>query len=211
MTNKRKKTAMNLYDLPEFLEAAARVLQAIAWPIATMVIICWFRAPIARLILRLRKLKVFGEAGPSFHFDRSPSKQIPPPQTPSVVSDTPKISDKPTAASPAPPLVREKFGNVYWVGHDLLWTVAVLLNQGKREQILEGLFQSRHHLSEIGFAETPLGFRLDSLYRDAQQSSVSDWTNERRVQVAQEVQSLARELGGNIAGTQQGFKSHSPS
>lgn len=39
---------------------------------------------------------------------------------------------------------KAKHGNIYWLGHDLLWTVAVLLGQGKPEQILEGL---RHRIT----------------------------------------------------------------
>lgn len=106
------------------------------------------------------------------------------------------------------PKKAEKFGNIYWVAHDLLWTVIALLNQGSREQVLEGLYQSMHHLSEAGLASTPIGSRVKSLYGEAQQSSVSDWTNERHAQVAREIQSMARELGGTIAAMQHGFKSH---
>jgi hypothetical protein len=186
---------MNPYNLPDMLEAIAQILRAIAWPIATIIMVYWFREHIAQLILKLKNLKLFGETGPSFDFD-FPSKQATPPQT-SPSNENPISFSK------------EKYGNIYWVGHDLLWTVGVLLNQGKREQILEGLYQSKHHLNEVGFHGTPIEHRLHRLYRDAEQSSVSDWTNEKRVQVAQEVQSIARELGGIIAATQQGFKSHS--
>jgi hypothetical protein len=190
---------MNSYDLTQILEAAAHILQAIAWPIATIVIVFWFRPYIARLILKLRSLKLFGETGPTFDFGRLPNKQAAPPKT-SLVSENP--------VNATIPFSKDKYGNIYWVGHDLLWTVAVLLNQGKREQILEGLYQSKHHLNEVGFHGTPIENRLHRLYRDAEQSSVSDWTNEKRIQVAQEVQSIARELGGSILVTQPGFKSH---
>ena len=186
---------MHLYNLPEILEAAARILQAIAWPITVIVIVCWFRVPIARLILRLKQLKLSRESGTHLDFGHSPSKQIPPT---GVDTKTPALNSA----------VKEKFGNIYWIAHDLLWTVAVLLNQGSREQILEGLYQSMHHLSEAGFATAPIGFRLQRLYEDAQRSLVLDWTNERRVQVARELQSMARDLGGTIAAMQNGFKSH---
>jgi hypothetical protein len=165
---------MNSYNLPDMLEAIAQILRAIAWPIAAIIMVYWFREHIAQLILKLRNLKLFGETGPSFVFDL-PSKHAPPPQTP-------PLSENPSHA--AIPFAKEKYGNIYWVGHDLLWTVGVLLNQGKREQILEGLYQSKHHLNEVGFHGTPIEHRLQRLYRHAEQSSVSDWTNERRIQVA---------------------------
>jgi hypothetical protein len=102
----------------------------------------------------------------------------------------------------------EKFGNIYWVGHDLLWTVVQLVSKGPREKILEGLFQSKHHLNEAGFVDSSFKSRLDRIYQDALHTVESDWTAERRGQVATEIQSIAREIGGVVAANQPGFKSH---
>ncbi len=101
-----------------------------------------------------------------------------------------------------------KFGNIFWVGHDLVTTMVFLLTRHSRERILEGLYQSRHHLSEVGFHGTAVHSRLEKLYTEAAKSSESDWTDERRQQVAQKLEHLARELGGIIAPHQIDFKSH---
>jgi hypothetical protein len=103
---------------------------------------------------------------------------------------------------------REKFGNIYWVGHDLLWTVAQLASKGSRDKILEGLFQSKHHLNEVRLVDSRFNSRLERIYQEALHTVESDWTAERRARVATEVQSIARELGGVISANQSAFKSH---
>lgn len=113
---------------------------------------------------------------------------------------------------PAPPkpidFNPKQYGNVYWVGHDLLTTVVFLLSREPRAKILEGLYQSKHHLNEVGFDASASKSRLETLYSEAVRSSDSDWTDERRAQVAREIQSLARDLGNIIAATQPGFRPH---
>jgi len=106
------------------------------------------------------------------------------------------------------PKAAQKFGNIYWVGHDLLWTVVQLLNQGSREKILEGLFQSKHHLSEVRFVQSSFSSRLEQIYQEALRTTESDWTAERRGHVATQVQSIARNLGEIISANQPAFKSH---
>ena len=106
------------------------------------------------------------------------------------------------------PFSEEKFGNIYWVGHDLLWTVARLVSKGPREKILEGLFQSKHHLHKVRFVDSSVSSRLERIYQEALSSLESDWTAERRGHVAKGIEYLARELGEIISANQLGFKSH---
>jgi hypothetical protein len=103
------------------------------------------------------------------------------------------------------PFSKEQFGNIYWVAHDLLWTVAQFVSKGSREKILEGLFQSKHHLNEVRFVDSSFCSRLERIYQEALRSSESDWTAERRGHAATEIQSFARELGGIISANQLGF------
>ncbi len=106
------------------------------------------------------------------------------------------------------PKEAQKFGNIYWLGHDLLWTAAQLVNQGSREKILEGLFQSKHHLSEIRLIRLPFSSRLEQIYQEAMHTTESDWTAERRVHLATQIYAIARELGEAISKNQPAFKSH---
>ena len=134
-----------------------------------------------------------------------------------VGTNEPGLNRNPPSAliksEPAPPKPKEfdpnQYGNIYWVGHDLITTAVFLLSREPREKILEGLYQSKHHLNEVGFDGSASKSRLERLYSEAVSSTPADWTNEHRAQVAREVQSLARDLGNIIAATQSGFKPHS--
>ena len=201
----REGMIMN-YDLPEILEAVAKIIQAMAWPLVALAIVFCLRRQIRELLKKIQELKIFGESGLSLVLGNSP--RVPPIPSPSVGDSPAARAGDSSAPSPSIPFDKGKYANIYWVAHDLLWTVAVLLSQGSREKILEGLYQSKHHLNEVGFDGTSIKSRLERLYSEADHSSISDWTNERRAQVAQEVQSIARELGGVIATNQSGFKSH---
>jgi hypothetical protein len=193
---------MNLNDLPEILEAGVNLIRALVWPALTGIIIFYFRKEIRDLLKKLQELKAIGGSGLwNFLFD-SPRDGQPSPQGPSAVADTPSV------AKGSIPFDKEKYGNIFWVGHDLLWTVAQLLSKGPREKILEGLSQSKHHLNEVRFVELSFSSRLERIYQEALRTVESDWTAERRGQVATQVQSIARELGGAIIATQLGFKSH---
>jgi len=72
----------------------------------------------------------------------------------STVAQTPKLSMGEKQPDSAILFSREKFGNIYWVGHDLLWTVVQLESKGSRDKILEGLFQSKHHLNEVRLVDS---------------------------------------------------------
>lgn len=47
-------------------------------------------------------------------------------------------------------------GNLFWLGHDLMWTADTLLRQGPTEHVLIGLDQAIHHLVHVGLTETPI-------------------------------------------------------
>jgi len=40
-------------------------------------------------------------------------------------------------------------GNIFWLGHDLMWTADTLLRQGKSEDILKGIEQAHQHLIQV--------------------------------------------------------------
>jgi len=192
---------MNLYDLPEILEAFTNLIRALAWPLLIGVVVFYFRKEIRELLKKLQELKAIGGPGLwNFLFDSSGDSQ--PPQAPAMLTSSSGTGQV------AAPFDKTKYGNIFWVGHDLLWTVAQLLSRGPREKILEGLFQSKHHLSEIRFTEPAFIRRLERIYQEAERTQESDWTVERRGKAATEIQSLAREIGGLVAANQTGFKSH---
>lgn len=53
--------------------------------------------------------------------------------------------------------------NLYWLGHDLMWSADTLLRQGPVADVLIGLDQALHHLQHIGLADSGMGHDLQSL------------------------------------------------
>ena len=61
---------------------------------------------------------------------------------------------------PTAQLVGSATGNLYWLGHDLMWTADVLLRGGTPDNAQIGFDQALHHLGEVGLGETPIGDEL---------------------------------------------------
>lgn len=53
-------------------------------------------------------------------------------------------------------LKKSAVGNLYWLGHDLMWTADTLLRQGPTQDVVIGLDQALHHLAHVGLGETPV-------------------------------------------------------
>jgi hypothetical protein len=61
-------------------------------------------------------------------------------------------------------------GNLYWLGHDLMWTADTLLRGGPREHVLIGLDQALHHLRQVEQAKTPIEAEILRLHDRIRQS-----------------------------------------
>ena len=61
-------------------------------------------------------------------------------------------------------------GNIYWLGHDLMWTADTLLRNGPKENVLTGLAQARHHLEHVGLGETFFEHEINNLQELIKQS-----------------------------------------
>jgi hypothetical protein len=74
------------------------------------------------------------------------------------------------AATLLHPLITSATGNLYWLGHDIMWTADVLLRKSPSEHVLIGLAQARHHLVIVGLGETPIEYEIRGLGELIQQS-----------------------------------------
>lgn len=75
----------------------------------------------------------------------------------------PRLSHPESLAFTGGALNRDATGNLYWLGHDLMWTADTLLRQGPTEHVLIGLDQAMHHLAQVGLKETAIGRDLQDL------------------------------------------------
>ncbi len=170
------------------LQTLVQLISAVAWPVTTLSIVWLLRREVGAAFGRIERAKLPGGAELSFG-----------------KTEADKPTERKQARADAVRLGQGdwiKTANVYWLGHDMMWTIDVLLRGAPRETILHGLTQSVHHLGELGFAESSYGSRLRRLRERASESLESDWDSALREQFALDLRRLADQLGA-IAEMQQ--------
>jgi len=95
-------------------------------------------------------------------------------------------------------------GNLYWLGHDLMWTADTLLRQGPTEHVLIGLDQAIHHLVHVGLKETPIERDLQVLR--AQIELAKELTASARDQSANKIGSIIDRIGAILETAQADFQ-----
>lgn len=110
--------------------------------------------------------------------------------------------DKSTLA--ASHLVRSATGNLYWLGHDLMWTADTLLRQGPVEQVMIGLDQALHHLAHVGLRETLIELDLQGLRANIQFSN--ELSASRRDEYANKIGAIIDRIGATLEAAQTDFQ-----
>jgi len=180
----------------------ASILGSIAWPLTVILLVLKFKSDISGLLKRIEKAKLPGGAEASFAYGEAPIDKVPIEPSPG-----------PKAVSVAQPEQAKKntikwrsSGNLFWLGHDLTWTIDTLLRGGPRDHIVHGLRQSLHHLRSLGLVDTPVEARLARLKAEAQNSLEKDWTPPRRSEYTNELASLIRAIGDLAEANQPDFQ-----
>lgn len=101
-------------------------------------------------------------------------------------------------------LVKSATGNLYWLGHDLMWTADTLLRQGPVEQVIIGLDQALHHLIHVGLRETPSELDLQALR--AQIQSSRELSASIRDEYANKIGAIIDKIGATLEAAQDYFE-----
>ena len=97
-------------------------------------------------------------------------------------------------------------GNLFWLGHDLMWIVAAFIHEGDQEKARNGLRQAHHHLCEIGMSESVYARHLTRWLKEVETANEDDWTLERRRRLADAVDRLCDQVGALAANHQSAFR-----
>ncbi len=183
------------------------ILSVIVWPFVVLVIgvlvLLLFRKDIKNLLNRLKTAKWPGGTETSFNYGEADI-------------DKPSKKEKNNLSIDNVPLARysgvkwNNSGNVFWLGHDLVWTIDVIIRGAPRDTIIHGLQQSLHHIHSIGFTTTPIESRMSSLLENAEKTLESDWTPDKRNIYADEVAAVINYIGKLAESNQADFKSRPP-
>lgn len=125
-----------------------------------------------------------------------------PDQKPSLESKTESIvkAEQPKADS----IKWNKSGNLFWASHDLMLVIDRLLRGFPKDDILNALQQSLHHVRELGFADDhPIESKLNELLASAHQTPPEDWTRVLRDYYATELDPLKGAIGDLASGSQE--------
>ena len=166
-------------------ENIAPVLSSVMWPIVALVALLLLRTAIVDALARLAQFK---------DIKFNPGLTIPASSTAAEVK------------AEGAKLAKDKVANIYWAGADLMTAFSSALRRGDRSEIVRDLAQANFHIREIGLDGTPVQKRLQKLYDDAAATNTGDWTDQKRLQFAQNVHSIAGELGAIIREAQPGFR-----
>ena len=96
-----------------------------------------------------------------------------------------------------------KSGDLYWLGHDLMWTLDVMLRGADKPEILHGIRQSIHHAREL--ALTVCAQRLEKLH-DAVNSAPESLTTSHRDEFGIELRRITDQFGAIAEAAQPGFR-----
>lgn len=111
-----------------------------------------------------------------------------------------------TSAPPVGSLNTRAIGNIYWLGHDLMWTADVLLRKGPPADILVGLAQARHHLVQVGLDGAPIDDELLALGKLIQESEELSFSPSVRDKYASQLGSIIDRIGMTTEASQGNFK-----
>lgn len=171
------------------------ILSAVSWPCAVIISVLVLRDALRKLLNRMSSASVGGEKGPLINF--ASEGQPAPPPTQSMPNDVEGISFERR--------VRNGVANTYWLASDLMAIFHSVLQRDSRDTILGVFRQANHHMKVLRLKDTPLYSRFHRLYDYADKSLDSDWTDQRRIEVAREVHSIMGGIGRLIEATQPGF------
>jgi hypothetical protein len=167
----------------------------LAWPLTILVVIWMLRTEIRKAFTRLESAKFPGGAELKlFPYEKPKDEQ-------QMTEEVEEIVESESIS-----VERQKIGNVYWLGHDLMWTVYVILRNGPADDVVHGFRQSIHHLTELGLGNTVFGERLNRLFDTCKRTLQSEWTTEMRNAVAIDVIKLRDQLGALMESQQKGYK-----
>ena len=172
------------------------VIGHLAWPSVVLSVVWLLRTEIRRALARLESAKLPGGTQFTLLPNESPEAQF---------DGATRVERNDDVALPDSASTR--VGNIYWLGHDLMWTIDVILRNGSKRFIEHGLKQSLHHLDKVGLSTSPFSAAMGEVFRKSREAGESHWDNEHRRVVAADLMEYRDWIGALVASEQSDFVS----
>ncbi len=197
-------TPDNLAPLVTAIAAILTAFVSCAWPLFFLITIVIFRKEARQLLNGLEKATFPGGTEVSFRYgEASVDKGSVEPAKQKKIVET---VDSQTTESSEIQRSKTKTGDIFWLGHDLMWTIDVILRGAPRDRIVHGLRQSLHHVRMLKLINGPVESRLSELKANAEKSLEVDWTAERRNNFVAQLSEIIGEVANSAVVHQPGFK-----
>jgi hypothetical protein len=170
----------------------AEIIKGLAWPVTVLSLAWILRHEVRAVIGRMESAKLPG--GAEISFGRASIDNLQERRSAAVTSPATTLGEW------------TKTGNTYWLGHDIMWTIDVILRNAPGSTILYGLRQSVHHLNQLELADSSSGIQLKRLYEKAKNVLESEWTAELRNQYSVDLRRISDQIGALAESQQQDFK-----
>jgi len=158
----------------------ADVLSAVAWPLVVIGMAVAFGGRLRRLLASITELKK-GDTTVKFGKAEVDNKK----------ESNPRTVDTRTAPDTAP----WNAYNSFWLGHDMMWIIDVLLRAAPAERINHGFASALAHIRALPETDPTLREKLERLANEAKNKVESEWTAELRKRFADDVGGLLQEVG----------------
>jgi hypothetical protein len=97
----------------------------------------------------------------------------------------------------------DRFANVFWAGHDLVWAVTGIIINLDIKLIAHGMKQTLFHLEKIGFEKNPAYEELSEINKEVKK--LSEWDFDTRKKYADRLLRLRDIIGAEIAKYQKDY------
>jgi hypothetical protein len=175
------------------------ILPIFIWPAVALicfgVFVVVFRKPLTVAIARMDRAKV---AGNEFSFGQLPEDK-------KALGHGKERLDIRSQRLPSS-VQWENTGNVFWLGHDLMWTMQITLRDAPQVEIVRGLRQSYYHIAHIGLAESPPARRLLEYKTQVESLRASEQDGIWRRSFAGKLSILIDQVGELAGGNQPDFE-----
>jgi hypothetical protein len=186
---------------------AIQVLNAVAWPVTVLIVVLIFVRPLKAVLSRVNSAKFRGLEA-TFEYGQASADQTP-------TSEESGLPSGPSAEGSGA-LVRERgldftrVGDTFWLGHDLMWTIDILLRGAQARDIRWGLALALHHAQAVGFRGDGVEIALERLSSLSRALHDDDWNAKRRNEFAVELRNITNRIGGVAKVSQRGFVPYPP-
>jgi len=190
----------------EVIREFVSIILGNSWPLVGLVALMMFRRELTTLLNNIEWAELLGN---KLKFGKPRADKDLPKEEPVKPKEVVAVKEIPIEIGPGsvqtPPEGYDwrRVFDIYWLGHDLMWTIDVILRGAPGRFIVRGLSQSLIHFKELNPTDAVFHQKLQKLLDEAQKRLEKEWTPAVRESLAFELRQLIDSFSSIVANKQQ--------